>query len=256
MYVDITKVILAAENGGAEVSKYFGQILDIQEKTTLSDFRTKADTESENAIIKTLSKEFPSFNILAEETGFVDKKSEYTFIVDPLDGSNNFVLGIPNFSISIGLMKNKESILGVVHVPVLGHTYHAKKNQGAYMQNKKISVNSKSDIKYATISYSCGYIHSNDYSEKLTHNLNLLGINRILYNWSPAFEFCLLASGKIEAIINNGNEIYDYAAGKIIAKEAGAIITSFDGVFEKTDEGNIFIASNSQEINKVLLKQV
>ena len=94
----VETTILAAEHGGTIVKNYFGDLLDIEEKTMVSDFRTKADTEAENAILHVLTKNFPQYNILSEEAGFLDHHSEYTFVIDPLDGSNNFVLGIPNFS--------------------------------------------------------------------------------------------------------------------------------------------------------------
>lgn len=125
--MDINSVILAAQSGGKIIRKYFGKALDIEVKTTGSDFRTKADTDSERAIIKIITDTFPTFNILSEESGLIDKKSEYTFIIDPLDGSNNFVVGIPNFSVSIGLVWGDTIILGVIHHPILNHTYHAQK---------------------------------------------------------------------------------------------------------------------------------
>ncbi len=254
MNVDLNSVIQAAVNGGDIIRNYFGEALDIEEKTTLADFRTKADTESEKAILNVITTKFPDFNILSEETGFVDNKSEYTFIIDPLDGSNNFVLGIPNFSVSIGLLKGDTAILGVIHLPILKHTYFAQDGKGAYLDKKRLFVNQESDIKKATVSYTCGYVNSREYTEKLKHNLNLVDIKRMLEYWSPAVEYCLLASGKMEAIINNKNEIYDYVAGKVIAREAGARITGFDGHPEINDRGNAFLASNGTKIHSQLLE--
>jgi len=251
---NITSIILAAEAGGKIIKQYFGQVLDIEEKTTISDFRTKADTESEKAILQIITKKFPQYNILSEESGFVDNKSECTFIIDPLDGSNNFVLGIPNFSISIGLLKGDKAVVGVIHVPVLNHTYYAQEGKGAFLNKTRLHVNNESDIKRTTVSYTCGYVNSSDYEEGLIHKLNTVGIKRLLQYWSPAIEYCLLASGKMEAIINNKNEIYDYTAGKVIAREAGALITDFQGKPEKSDRESIFIASNGTNIHQELLQ--
>lgn len=253
MNVDLDAIILAATNGGDVIRSYFGEVLDIEEKTTVADFRTKADTESEKAILNIITKKFPSFNILSEETGLVDKKSEYTFVIDPLDGSNNFVLGIPNFSVSIGLLKGDTSVLGVIHLPMLKHTYFAQDGKGSYLDKKRLYVSKQSDINKATVSYTCGYVNSREYTEKLKHKLNELDIKRTLEYWSPAVKYCLLASGKIEAIINNKNELYDYAAGKIIAREAGALITGFNGDAEVNDRGNAFLASNGTKIHNQLL---
>ena len=96
-------IIKAAVAGGKITKKYFGKVLELEGKTRPSDFRTKADLESEKAIIKILEKSFPTYNIISEEAGEINKNSEYTFEIDPLDGTNNFVLGIPYFSIGIGL---------------------------------------------------------------------------------------------------------------------------------------------------------
>lgn len=252
--IDIQAIITAAEDGGKVVKSYFGKALDIEEKSTVADIRTKADTESEKVILQVITMQFPHFNILSEETGLIDNKSEYTFIVDPLDGSNNFVLGIPNFSISIGLFKGDKAIAGVIHLPMLNHTYYAQMRQGSYLHRKRLNVNKESDIKKATVSYTCGYVNPAEYAENLKHKLNELKVKRMLEYWSPAIEYCLLASGKLEAIINNKNEIYDYAAGKIIAREAGAQITTFDGKPEENDRNAAFLASNGTRIHKQLLE--
>lgn len=253
MNINLDLVIQAAENGGKVVKRYFGKALDIEEKTTIADFRTRADTESEKAILQIITKNFPHFNVLSEETDFIDNKSEYTFVIDPLDGSNNFVLGVPNFSVSIGLLRGNKAVLGVIHLPILNHTYHAQDGKGACFDRKQLFVNKESDIKKASISYTCGYANSTEYTENLKHKLNELGIKRMLEYWSPAVDFCLLASGKIEAVINNKNEIYDYTAGKVIIREAGALITDFKGKPEENDRSNAFIASNGSNIHRKLL---
>lgn len=253
MNIDLDSIIQAAEDGGKIVKKYFGKALDVEEKTTVADFRTQADIESEKTILSLITKKFSQFNILAEETGLIDNKSEYTFIIDPLDGSNNFVLGIPNFSISIGLLKGDKIILGAIHLPILNHTYYAQEGRGAFLDKKQLAVNKEANIKKSSVSYTCGYVNSQEYAETLKHKLNKLGIKRMLEFWSPAVEFCLMASGKLEAVINNKNEIYDYTAGKIIAREAGALITDFQGKAEENEKSNQFLASNGTAIHKQLL---
>lgn len=250
----LKKIIQAAESGGRILVKYFGRTMELQEKSTVSDFRTEADLESEAVILKILSREFPDYNIFSEEKGIIDKKSDYTFVVDPMDGSNNFVLGIPNFSVCIALLKDDKAISSVIHSPILNQTYCAEKGKGAFLEKKKLRVNKEADIKRINVVYTCGYINSKEYADNLTRKLNARKVKIILTNWSPALDFCLLASGKIEAIINNDNEIYDYIAGKLIAKEAGALITDFKGRQEKNDKNSIFLASNGTEIHEQLLE--
>lgn len=252
----IEDIITAAEKGGKKVKKYFGDILAIEQKGVASDFRTKADLESEQIIIDTLSEKFPDYNIFSEEAGLLDRKSKYTFVVDPLDGTNNFVLGIPNFSVSIGLLEEERCIAGVIHAPLLNQTYHAEDGKGAFCNGKKLSVSTETALEKSSISYTCGYTNTPEFELAILTKLRVVNIKRYLTNWSPAFDYCLLASGKIEAIINDDNELYDYAAGKIIAREAGAIITDFSGMNQNDKKTARFIASNSQEVHDAILRSL
>ena len=215
--------------------------------------RTKADVESEEAILMAIKKAFPGFNIYSEEAGRIHKSSEYTFVIDPLDGSNNFVLGIPCFTVSIALMKGDESIAGVIYNPILNKTYHAITGQGSYVDKDKLRVNQEANIQRSTIAYACGYANSGDEkSDDILHKLNKHNIKRSLSSWSPALDLCLLASGKIEGIINNKTDLYDYAAGRLIAREAGAKITDFNGRPD-SDQNDLFVVSNGTAIHDVLL---
>lgn len=249
----IEDIITAAEKGGEKVKKYFGDILAVEQKGVASDFRTKADLESEQIIIDTLSEKFPDYNIFSEEAGLLDRQSKYTFVVDPLDGTNNFVLGIPNFSVSIGLLEEERCIAGVIHAPLLNQTYHAEDGKGAFCNGKKLSVSTETALEKSSISYTCGYTKTPEFELALLTKLRAMNIKRYLTNWSPAFDYCLLASGKIEAIINNDNDLYDYIAGKIIAREAGARITDFMGNHQNDKQTTQFIASNTPEIQKYLI---
>lgn len=255
----IQDIITAAEQGGKIVKKYFGATLELEQKSNASDFRTKADLESEQAILSALSEKFPSYNIISEETGFIDRKSEYTFVVDPLDGTNNFVLGIPNFSVSIGLLKGHTCVAGAIHVPFLNQTYSAEHGMGAFCNGKKISVSEETSLENSTIAYTRGYTSPLQLEVELLRKLGIgdtRQYKRYLIDWSPAFDCCLLASGKIESIINDDNELYDYAAGKIIAREAGAVITDFSGMEQNDKETSRFVASNNLKIHDAILKSL
>lgn len=255
MDIKIKKIIEAAKEGSEILKKYFGRTLKIEEKSLPVDLRTIADLKAEEKILKALEKNFPRFNILSEERGSIDRKSEYTFIIDSLDGTHNFVLGIPNFSLSIGLFKEKEAVAGVVENPILNQIYFAKSGQGAFLNNKKIKVNKKNDIKKAIIAYDCDYgFYLEKYFQELLKKLEKKNVKRVLVNMSPALDLCRLAAGRIEAFINNGNEIYDFAAGKLILKEAGGLITDFKGKQERDERNNIFLATNGTSIHRKLLE--
>ena len=250
---DLKILIKAAHAGGEVLKKYFGQSMDLVEKSTIADFQTKADLESEKSILAILKTEFPKYNILSEEEGKINNNSQYTLVIDPLDGTNNFVLGVPTFSVSIALLYKNEAVAGVVYHPIINQTYHATKGGGAYLNEREIKVNNILDPKKITIIYTCGYKIEYNYFSRVMSSLCSKGCKRIINNWSAAFEYCMLASGKVESVITDGIEIHDFAAGKLIALEAGAKIIDFTGKGEKEYINTKFIVSNTDEINEYVL---
>lgn len=250
---DLDHVILAIRAGGEVVKEYFGEVLQTEEKSSAGDLRTRADIESEQAIVSVLRQAFPTYNIYAEESGQLDNKSEYTFVVDPLDGTNNFVLGIPDFAISIGLLRGDEAILGVIYNPILDRLYAAKKGQGTYLNGKQIHVNAETDIAKATVSYTCGYNTDRDYSDGIKRRLRDLPVKRTLDTWAPAYDYCLLASGRLEAVISKEGDLEDYVAAKVIVTEAGGRISGFQNQLVD-DRAADFVATNGTAIHGQLVK--
>lgn len=250
---DLQILIKAAHAGGEQLRKYFCQALEIVEKSTVADFQTKADLESEKAILKILKLEFPDYNIMSEEEGETDKGSDYTLVIDPLDGTNNFVLGMPHFSVSIGLLHKDEAVAGVIYQPIINQTYTAIKGKGACVDGKQIKVNDVTQSKKLTIIYTCGYKIESGYFGHIMNSLCGNGCKRIINNWSAAFEYCMLASGKVESVITDDTELHDFVAGKLIALEAGAKMVDFTGKEEKIYTNTKFIASNSDEVNNHVL---
>ena len=248
-------IISAAKAGGKIIKGYFGQSLVIEEKSAAFDVRTKADIESEAAILAVLKKAFPTYNIFSEECGFINKKSEYTFHIDPLDGTNNFVSGIPNFSVSIALVKGKETIFGVIYMPILDLAYYAAKGGGAFCNEVKIRKSEETVLERSCASFMCGYHCPRPYIIKTLGNL-IRRAKRVTVNWSVATDLCLVASGKIETALNKKTELWDFLAGKLIAKEAGCVVTDLTGRPEKDDFNREFLVSNNFEIHKKILPLV
>lgn len=246
----------AVKSAGAIIMNYFGKQLRFTQKSTYADYRTQADVEAEQAIIGAIETIFPGYNIIAEEQGENHKNSSYTFVIDPLDGTNNFVLGIPAFSSSVALLKDHEIIYGVIHHPVTGDTYFASKGQGAFLNETPITVNTESRENNSTVSYYCNYTSPKNRIISFKTALLNLPLKRLLDLWSPTLCYCSLASGRIEALINDGIELYDYAAGKLLAMEAGAKATDFWGKDTVEDIHNTFLITNGTHIHSVLLDRV
>jgi myo-inositol-1(or 4)-monophosphatase len=254
MNTAITAMIHAAKSGGKVVRRLFGEGIESVCKSTVADLRTTADVGSDAAIRRVLTKAFPRYNLYTEENGFVDKGSQYTFVVDPLDGTSNFVMGLPNFTVSIALLKNSVLTAGVVYVPVLDEVYWAVRGKGAYREKTRIRVNDEPRVKFSAVAYTCGYTSGKKHFFKVSKRLTEKGVKRILANWSPAYDYCLLASGRLEAMVNYHTEIYDFAAGKLLVQEAGGSITDFSGRRESNPANCCFLASNGTKLHRTLLK--
>jgi len=232
LQLDLLKESL--EKAGEIILNYFGESLQIENKTSVSDVRTKADIEVEKYIIACLVNIFPYFNISGE-------------------GTSNFVLGIPVFVINVGLMHKQDIIAGFIYNPITKDYYGALKGQGAYLNDKQIFVNGINSIEKSVIDYNFSYSTPNQLRNWITENLRDKKIKRALDLWCGGYSFCLLASGKIEAVLVEGDELYDFIAGKLIAKEAGALITDFNGEAETNMSNSRFIASNGQIVHLELV---
>jgi myo-inositol-1(or 4)-monophosphatase len=246
----------ATRSAGVVLMGYFGKQLERTYKTNCADFRTQADVAAEEILISAIERNLPEYNIVAEEHGRIDKGSPYSFIIDPLDGTNNFVLGIPAFVTNVALMKEMETVYGVVHHPVTGDTYWASRGEGAFLNGAPIQVNSELRKKNVTVSYYCNYTTPKDRVVRFKSTLLELGIQRSLDLWAPGFCFCALACGRLEAVINDGTELYDYAAGKLIALEAGARISDFQGNPGVRDDNDRFLLTNGTPIHEFLVEKV
>jgi myo-inositol-1(or 4)-monophosphatase len=189
---------------------------------------TKADLGSERIILRELTKNFPHHDILSEESGDEGIRSEYLWIVDPLDGTTNFSIHNPLWSVSIALAMRGEIIFGLVHVPFLGETFIAELGGGAYRNKQKIRVsNIKGDRAFHTfchgttkenIKLALKYYQSQKLSK---FDCRQLG--------SAAIELGYVACGRSESILIPGAHSWDVAAGALIAKEAGGVVTDFSG---------------------------
>lgn len=246
----LQKIMAAAQGAGLIIKRYFSENPEAAEKSSAVDLRTAADEESEKAIIQSLEKDFPTYNILSEERGLIDKKSDRTFVVDPLDGTHNFVIGLPVFAVSIALMADSEIIAGVVHHPITSQTYAAAKAQGAFLNGKPLKIKAERTTNQATVAYCTAYGKDHRDIRAILGKLYEQGVSRIIEPWAVALMPCLLASDKIECVIINENDLHDFAAGKIIAREAGARITDFFGQPEQNDKSNQLVISNGAAIHE------
>ena len=237
----------AVFSSGEILKKYFYGNFRVDYKSERNPVTT-ADKKSENNIKRILSDNFSNIGLLCEEScdlGVVNE-NELMWILDPLDGTVNFVHRLPVFSISLALYNGKEGLLGIVYNPISGEFFSAIKNKGAYLNNKRIEVSNINNIEHSLLVTGFPY----DYKKK---EKKVLGnFKKFVYHaegirrfGSAAIDLCYVASGRFEGFWEEGLKPWDVAAGAVVLKESGGKISDYKGTEEYLYSGNL-IASNSK----------
>ncbi len=233
--------IEAAKKGGEVLLRYFETELQHEVKNDTT-FVTKADRESEAVILSILKKKYPKHSYLAEESGELQGNSLYAWVIDPLDGTANFVNGLPLWAISIAFLHNGRVMGAVVYNPLLEFLIHAERGKGLFCNGvqRKVSTQGK---EAAMISVGVG--KGSEIKSKLISLLREAPnyVKTYRYVGTAALELALLARGGTEGFVCLGNSKWDYAAGTLLVEEAGGKITDLRGNPWHLNE-NFFVASN------------
>ncbi len=217
-----------------------------------NDFVTQIDIESENTIRETLKKETPEFGFLGEETGSTSGEITCVWVVDPLDGTTNFIHGFPFFAVSISLLENDEPVVGVVFDPIRNEVFHATKNGGAYLNGEKVRVTEPQSLKRTLIATGFPFREK----DLLKRYLNVFeevfllasGVRRA---GSASLDLAYTAAGIVDGFFEHGLSVWDIAAGVLLIKEAGGIVVDFKGTEDYLHTGNI-IAGPKNVVNEIL----
>jgi myo-inositol-1(or 4)-monophosphatase len=233
-------MIKAAEKASKSVIRDFGEVEKLQvSKKGPYDFVTKTDKHVEKILIEELSKSKKNYSFLSEEIGKIENKDkDNTWIIDPIDGTTNFLHGIPHFAICIALEVQKEVISGLIYDPIKDEMFYAEKNKGAYLNNQRLRVSNRSLIDECLFS-------SNHEGVKFS-NLNMR------YSGCAALDLAYVASGRLDGFFHNKINIWDVASGALMIKEAGGIVNDLN----KFDQNNIDIKASSSAINDKMLKNL
>ena len=226
-YLDFTREI--AFESGKVLNNYFGNIKSINKKTTSIDLVTEADLSSERILIDKIQKKYPDHTIITEESHLKDKNSDFRWIIDPLDGTTNFVHNLPIFAVSIGLQYKEKTILGVVYNPAADKMFYASNNNGAYLNEKIINISSSNTLSDSLIVTGFPYIHDDRWDVSFdifkTVYSKTRGIRRL---GAAALDLCFVAMGRFEGFYEFNLKPWDICAGSIIAEEAGAKVTDWN----------------------------
>ncbi len=231
MRVFLDAAMEAARLGGKVLMENFGKLHqeDVREKKA-HDFVTFVDMESEKRIKDFLISEFPDHEILAEETGGSPITEKPTWIIDPLDGTKNYIHAFPHFAVSIALTINKELTVGVIYDPYKEHMFWAIKDQGAYLNDRRIKVASNVDPAYALVATGFPFKAKDILDTYLeAFRLVFLKVAGVRRAGSAALDLAYVAAGIFQGFFEYGLSPWDIAAGSLIVKEAGGIVTDFLG---------------------------
>jgi myo-inositol-1(or 4)-monophosphatase len=226
----------AAQQARGVLLHYFGRLKKVQEKTS-AGLVSEADVESERVIAAELKRGFPQIQIVGEEDSFLRQSQgqnqavpETAWVVDPLDGTTNYVHKFPVFCISIGLQWKGELVVGVIDVPLMDRTYTAVKGRGAFVNGERLAVSQTDQIKDALLA--TGFVPDNRsvLVEQLQIFSNLVfearGIRRA---GAAAYDLCMVAEGIFDAFWEKNLKPWDAAAGALLVREAGGVVWTFEG---------------------------
>lgn len=204
---------------------------------------TEVDLLSEKSIIDALHQEYPYFRIKSEESGSSETESPYEWIVDPIDGTRNYLSGIPHFSITLALAYKGEIIIGVTYDPIRKELFQAQKGGGAYLNKEPISISNHTEINQSVVGFDMGYS-----DKRASQGLEVAqklwpGIQSIRVMGSAALGIAYAACGRIDLYFHHHLAVWDIAAGMLLVKEAGGIVVDRKGN-ETTQENDSIIASN------------
>ncbi len=237
---NLNVMIKASEKASKILIRDFGEIEKLQvSKKGPSDFVTNSDFKAEKLIIDELKKARPKYSIVSEESGVENNKDKSnSWIIDPIDGTVNFLHGIPHFAISIALKSNNEIVSGLIFDPIKNEMFYAEKNNGAFFNNQRIKVSKKNDIK------DCLFATGGKLKNEPDITYRKSG--------SAALDMAYVAAGRYDGYFQNHLNLWDIAAGIILVREAGGMLNEID----LSENKKIKIIASSTDINSKFLQKL
>ena len=252
---NINVIVKACRKAAKVLIRDFGEIENLQVSLKgPGDFVTLSDKNVEKILIEELQKARPSYSILSEEIGEIKNDKEFKWIIDPIDGTSNFLHGIPHFGISVGLEHMEEIVCGIIYDPIKDEMFAAEKGNGSYMNNQRIRVSSRSKLK------DCLIVTGGPKRNQKDRDLVLKEYDKFSSSvdvpvrkmGSASLDMAYVAAGRFDGMWQRNLNYWDIAAGIILIKEAGGFVTDFNGNDTYIEKKTI-LATNSR-INKEMIE--
>jgi myo-inositol-1(or 4)-monophosphatase len=249
--------IQAAKEAGSIHARYFQKDIKVKTKSSSFDLLTVADTESEKAAVALIKRRFPEHNILAEEHSYKKTPCEYTWVIDPLDGTNNFACGLPIFCASVAVADKTRVLAAAVYDVTRNELFYAKRGEGAFLNGKRIRVNAAKNLKESLLITGFYYDRGQKMIDTLEaikrfHFASIIGIRRL---GAAALDLCYVACGRAAGFWEFQLSPWDFTAGMLFIQEAGGKVTGSKGervpLFEK-----YFVVASNKKIHSAMLSVI
>ncbi|PBB65336.1 inositol monophosphatase [Mesorhizobium sp. WSM4312] len=250
-------MVQAAMKAGRSLSRDFGEVQNLQVSLKgPGDYVSQADRKAEDIIFAELSKARPGYGFLMEERGAVEgEDSQHRWIVDPLDGTTNFLHGIPLFAVSIALERQGQIVAGVIYNPAMDELYTTERGGGAFMNDRRLRVAGRTKLVDTVIGCGMPHLGRGHHGNFLVELRNVMaevsGVRRL---GSAALDLAYVAAGRMDGFWETGLSAWDIAAGLLLIREAGGFVSDMDGGQDMLDNGSV-VAGN-EVIQRALLKTV
>ena len=244
----------AARKAGRILARDFGEIENLQiQSKSVGDFVTSADLKVEQSLLETLKYYYPNANYISEETGSIKGEGE-TIVIDPIDGTSNFIHGIPHVGVVIGKIVNNEITDGIIFNPILNEFYWASKGKGAWCNNKRLRVSKREELSNCLIGTGAPFgkrVYNRYYKElenisKLTAGVRRLG--------AASIDLAYVASGKIDGFWEKDLNLWDVCSGVLLVKEAGGRVSEPEGKDWTTKSKDVLVSNTL--IHKKLIEKL
>ena len=247
----------AALKAGKSLSRDFGEVQNLQVSVKgPGDYVSLADRRSEEILVNELRRARPDFSFLTEETGIIEgTDTQHRWIIDPLDGTTNFLHGIPMFAISIALERQGQMVAGVIYNPAMDELYTAERGGGAFLNDRRLRVAGRKVLTDCVIGTGVPHLGRPQHGGFLVELRNVMGeVAGVRRLGSPSLDLAYVAAGRFDGFWETAIRVWDIAAGIVLIREAGGFASDRDGRQDNLDGASI-VAGN-ELIHRALLKQL
>jgi myo-inositol-1(or 4)-monophosphatase len=241
-------MVAAARKAGRPLIRDFGELENLQVSMKgPADFVSTADRRTERVLIEELSKARPGYGFLCEEEGAVEGRDKtHRFIIDPIDGTTNFLHGIPHFAISIALERDGQMVSGVIYNPVTDDLFTAEKSHGAYLNEKRLRVAARKELGGSVIATGLPFMGKEGHARAGVEMAAMMNATAGVRRFGAAsLDLAYVAAGRFDGFWEHGLQPWDLAAGIVIVREAGGVVSDIDGRDQMMKNGQVLSANDT-----------